>query len=129
MKLPLFNNKKIVYKSLKEFSFNSFECENDITLEMLNNLNINIDNAPILENFTIRCISKSIDKKTYFNFIKKVLRLKLKVIYKFIYIEEIKNNPYKGIIYLLKQQMMQQQMVHMRQMQMNNILNYLYFVV
>ena len=96
---------------------------------MLNNLNINIDNAPILENFTIRCISKSIDKKTYFNFIKKVLRLKLKVIYKFIYIEEIKNNPYKGIIYLLKQQMMQQQMVQMRQMQMNNILNYLYFVV
>ena len=57
MKLPLFNNKKIVYKSLKEFSFNSFECENDITLEMLNNLNINIDNAPSLENFTIRCVA------------------------------------------------------------------------
>ncbi len=56
---------------------------------MLNNLNI-IDNAPSLENFTIRCISKSIDKKTYFNFIKKVLILKLKAIYIFIYIEKKK---------------------------------------
>ena len=71
IELPLFNNKKIVYKSLRDFSFNYFESKNDFTLEILNNLNINIDNAPNLENFFIKCISKSIDKKTYFNFIKK----------------------------------------------------------
>ena len=62
---------------------------------MLNNLNTNIDNAPSLENFSIKCISKSIDKKNYFNFIKKLLRLKLKAIYIFIYIEGIKNSPYE----------------------------------
>lgn len=96
IELPLFNNKKIVYKSLRDFRFDGFECENDITLEMLNNLYINIDNAPSLENFIISSISKSIDKKTYFNFIKKILRLKkMKVIYIFIYIEKIKNSRYK----------------------------------
>jgi hypothetical protein len=96
IELPLFNNKKIVYKSLRDFRFDGFECENDITLEMLNNLYINIDNAPSLENFIISGISKSIDKKTYFNFIKKILRLKkMKVIYIFIYIEKIKNSRYK----------------------------------
>ena len=95
IELPLFNNKKIVYKSLRDFSFNSFECNNDFTLEILNNLNINIDNAPNLENFFIQCTSKSIDKKTYFNFIKKILSLKLKDIYIFIYIEGIKNSPYQ----------------------------------
>ena len=95
IELPLFNNKKIVYKSLRDFSFNSFESKNDFTLEILNNLNINIDNAPNLENFLIKSISKSIDKKTYFNFIKKILSLKLKDIYIFIYIEGIKNRPYQ----------------------------------
>jgi hypothetical protein len=96
IELPLFNNKKIVYKSLRDFRFDGFECKNDITLEMLNNLYINIDNAPSLENFIISGISKSIDKKTYFNFIKKILRLKkMKVIYIFIYIEKIKNSRYK----------------------------------
>ena len=95
IELPLFNNKKIIYKFLKNFEFNSFESHNDFTLEMLNNLNTNIDNAPSLENFSIKCISKSIDKKNYFNFIKKLLRLKLKAIYIFIYIEGIKNSPYE----------------------------------
>ena len=95
IELPLFNNKKIVYKSLRDFSFNYFESKNDFTLEILNNLNINIDNAPNLENFLIKSISISIDKKTYFNFIKKILSLKLKDIYIFIYIEGIKNSPYQ----------------------------------
>ena len=66
-----------MYKSLRDFSFNSFETHIDFNLEILNNLNTNIDNAPSLENLSIKSISKSIDKKTYFNFIKKILRLKL----------------------------------------------------
>ena len=95
IELPLFNNKKIVYKSLRDFSFNSFESHIDFNLEILNNLNTNIDNAPCLENLSIKCISKSIDKKTYFNFIKKILRLKLKDIYMCVYIEGIKGNIYQ----------------------------------
>ena len=84
-----------MYKSLRDFSFNSFESHIDFNLEILNNLNTNIDNAPCLENLSIKCISKSIDKKTYFNFIKKILRLKLKDIYMCVYIEGIKGNIYQ----------------------------------
>ena len=61
---------------------------------MLNNLYDNVGNAPSLQNFIIKSISKCIDKKFYLKFIKKILKLKLKVIYIQIVEKEYSDSTY-----------------------------------
>jgi len=74
---PIFkNNCKIIFKSLKYFTFIAPDCYR-MDLEVLNNIYNNIDNMPNLKSFILKCYQKNITEDFLIKFIKKILPMKL----------------------------------------------------
>lgn len=74
---PIFNNNcKIIFKSLKHFSFIAPDCYR-MNFEILNNIYNNIDNMPNLKSFVLKCYQENINKDFLIKFIKKILSMKL----------------------------------------------------
>ena len=78
---PFFNNKcDVIFKSLTKFGFIT-DYENLISIDILKNLYNNLNKMPNICYLVIDCIDYNVDKKFYFEFIKKILSLNLKIIY------------------------------------------------